>query len=63
MDRGVNTGDVVVTLFCLMMAVFAGIGANAFVVDRVEAAMNPNADQRAELVNFMVCLLLFFLRE
>jgi hypothetical protein len=60
-DLGVNTAEVV-PLFCLLMAVFAGIGANALtlvVVDRVVAATNPSADQMANLVTFIVCLLFF----
>ena len=58
-DLGVNAVEVV-PLFCLLMAVFTVIGANAFtfvVVDRVVAATNPNADQIAVLVNFIVSFL------
>ena len=40
---------------CLWVAVLPGRGANAVVVvDRVDAATNPNADQMAVLVNFIV---------
>jgi hypothetical protein len=55
-DLGVNAVEVV-PLFCLLVAIFTGIGANAFtlvVVDKVVAAANPSADQMAVLVNFIV---------
>lgn len=56
-DPGVNAVEVV-QLFFLMVAVFVGTGANAFtnvdVVDVVEAT-NPNAEQMAIRVNFIVC--------
>jgi formate-dependent nitrite reductase membrane component NrfD len=63
-DLGVNAAEVV-PLLCLLMAVFAGIGANALtlvVVDRVVAATNPSADQMANLVTFIVCLPFFSLQ-